>query len=156
MTPLDIDNRRDLILVTESHFAHAIAGEIEAVIDRYDRSENTYVFVEGPRWSTVGFERIAAGWTAYGKAPFRLTSWRWTEGPFSEVYELAGFTAGIVAFTVRIGDTEREVVLRGTQVFRRAEEGAWRIVHEHFSEPARDPYGTGDWLQAEPPSTPRS
>jgi ketosteroid isomerase-like protein len=137
-----------LIRLTEEHFDNAVALRTEAVIERYASSPDTYVFVEGPRWSTQGHDRIASGWRAYSSAPFQLTSWRWTEGPRGGGGEDFGFTAGIVELKVRSKEGEHLVVLRATHVYRREASGVWKIVHEHLSQPAADPYGTGDWLKA--------
>lgn len=150
MTPgHDEDASLGFIRLTEEHFDNAVALRTEAVIERYAPSPDTYVFVEGPRSSTEGHDRIASGWRAYLSAPFRLTAWRWTEGPRGGGGGDFGFTAGIVELKVRSKQGEHLVVLRATHVYRREASGAWKIVHEHLSQPAADPYGAGDWLKTE-------
>ncbi len=67
------------------------------------------------------------------------------------------WVAGIVDLTVAFADgAVRTVRLRGTHVLEHADgdaasgaPGEWQVAHEHFSQPAADPYGIGDWL---PPS----
>ena len=54
--------------------------------------------------------------------------------------------AGIVDIDMQILNRLARVRFRATHVLRRATDGVWRIEHEHFSQPAADPYGIGDWL----------
>jgi ketosteroid isomerase-like protein len=130
----------------EAHWRNVIEGRVEDVIAAYQDSDSTYVFTEGPRWSTRGRERIAAGWRAYLQAPFRLVSYQWIEGPQEAVVGEVGWCAGIADFGVERASQSSRLRLRFTFVLRQ-DAGRWRIVHEHFSQPASDPYGTGDWLK---------
>ncbi len=136
--------------VAAHHFEAVMARDLPAILDRYAPGDDTYVFVEGPRWSTRGFERIAVGWRAFTEARLTVRSCTWVEGPLSQIVGDLGWLGGIVELVVDIGGRERHVRLRGTFVMRRSADGAWRIVHEHFSQPAADPYGIGDWLHAKP------
>lgn len=130
------------------HFQSVVDKRVEAIVDRYWPDEHTYVFVEGPRWSTRGYERVASGWRAFVGAPLAVTSCTWVEGPSAEVVGAMGWIAGIVELGVVAGGRDIRVRFRGSFVLRLAGDGVWRIVHEHFSQPAADPYGIGDWVKA--------
>lgn len=134
--------------VAAHHFQAVIAKDLPAIVNRYAPGDDTYVFVEGPRWSTRGFERIAAGWRAFTEAALTVRSCTWVEGPLSQVAGDLGWIGGIVELVVEARGRERHVRLRGTLVMDRSADGTWRVVHEHFSQPAADPYGIGDWLPA--------
>jgi ketosteroid isomerase-like protein len=136
----------ELRTAAESHFQAVVEARVEDVIDRYAPSADTYVFVEGPRWSTTGHEAIAEGWRAYVDAPLAVRAIEWVEGPRGQRWGDQGWIGGIVELTVETGEGTRPVRFRGTYVMERDADDTWRIVHEHFSQPAEDPYGTGDWL----------
>ena len=55
--------------------------------------------------------------------------------------------AGISELTVEIGGEERKIRFRGTFVFEKDSDETWQVFHEHFSQPAENPYGIGDWLK---------
>ena len=131
----------------EAHWRAAIEGRIGDVIAAYADSDDTYVFPEGPRWATRGKRLIETGWRAYLQAPFRLTSYAWIEGPLSGSAADLGWCAGVAEFGVQRGKDTTRVRFRFSFVLACADD-RWRIVHEHFSQPAADPYGTGDWLKA--------
>ncbi len=133
--------------IAQHHFQAVVEKRVEEIIARYADSDQTYVFVEGPRWATVGFENIAAGWRAFVDAPLAVESCRYVEGPLSQVIGEMAWIGGIVELAVRVRDQLKTVRFRGTFVFARQVDGEWRIVHEHFSQPAADPYGIGDWLK---------
>ena len=116
------------------------------IVGCYAPSAGTYVFLEGPRSSTLGIDRIATGWRAFVEAPLEVSPWRWVEGPFGEAGEEMAWLAGVLELEVRARGKTRRVRLRSSYVLRRGEDGDWRIVHEHVSQPAEDPYGIGDWL----------
>ena len=140
----------DMTEIAHHHFQAVVEKRVEEIIARYAESEQTYVFVEGPRWATLGFKNIAAGWRAFVDAPLAVESCRYVETPISQVSGEMGWIAGIVELTVRVRDQLKAVRFRGTFVFARQADGVWRIVHEHFSQPAADPYGIGDWLKPTP------
>ncbi|NPC95611.1 nuclear transport factor 2 family protein [Nocardioides sp. zg-DK7169] len=119
---------------------------LEGVLDCFDEAEDTYVFVEGPRWTNKGGERIHQGWRDYFQAPIRLLDWRWTEGP--AVFESGDLATvcGVIEYQFEGDGKPRPLPMRMTWVVRRREDRVWRIVHEHGSQPLEDPYGTGDWL----------
>jgi hypothetical protein len=139
--------------ITEERIAEIIAG--------YDPSDSTYVFLEGPRWSTMTGERVAFGWTKFTESPIRMRTWRWEEGSFEQVHGDMGWIAGILVLGVEAAGVAKEIRIRGTYVMRRDRvagdvsvgtqldaAGPWMIVHEHFSQPLDDPYGVGDWVVA--------
>jgi ketosteroid isomerase-like protein len=135
-----------LAAVAAHHFRAVIEKRVDAIVDRYAPGEDTYVFVEGPRWSTRGHDRIATGWRAFVDAPMSVRSCDWVEGPLSQVVGDLGWIGGIVELVVAVRGRERRARFRGSFVMHRHTDGEWRIVHEHFSQPAADPYGIGDWL----------
>jgi ketosteroid isomerase-like protein len=131
-------------------FSAIVEKRVADIITHYADSPETYVFVEGPRWSTIGIKNIAEGWRAFVKAPLAVRSCEWVEGPFSQVTGDMAWLAGIVELTAQVRDRMRTLRLRGTFVLRRTSDDSWFIVHEHFSLPASDPYGIGDWLTHQP------
>jgi ketosteroid isomerase-like protein len=119
--------------------------DLDTVLDSYDPADDTYVYLEGPRWTNKGGERIRRGWRDYFTAPISLHSWAWAEGP--EVHESGdlALVAGVIDCEFEAGGQPRPLRMRMTWVLRRTG-GVWRILHEHGSQPLADPYGTGDWL----------
>ncbi|MFN3330574.1 MAG: YybH family protein, partial [Pyrinomonadaceae bacterium] len=105
------------------------------------------VFVEGPRWATFGYEMVVKGWRDFCSSAIKLKDCSWVEGLRTEMHESMGFVAGIVELDVEIEGVSRKIRFRGTFVLRKEEDGKWRIIHEHFSQPMPDPYGIGDWLK---------
>jgi ketosteroid isomerase-like protein len=130
----------------QAHWRAVIDGRLDDVTAAYADSPDAYVFVEGPRWSTRGKPDIVRGWSAYLGAPFRLRSYRWIEGPFAGESGDLGWCGGVAEFGVERGGRQSAVRFRASFVLER-QRGRWRIVHEHLSQPAADPYGTGDWLK---------
>jgi len=130
-----------------------VAKRLDEIIDSYEPSEAVFVFLEGPRWATHGFAAVATGWTAFIDADFQVRSRRWIGAP--ELIGEGGLASiqGIFELDTRVGDIDRTVRFRGTWTLRKSTDetdGKWRIVHEHVSMPAEDPYGIGDWLSREP------
>ena len=119
--------------------------DLDGVLDCFDAADDTYVFVEGPRWTNKGGRKIHQGWRDYFQAPILLHSWAWVEGP--EVHESGdlALVAGVIEYAFEGGGRPRQLRMRMTWVLRRTD-GIWRIIHEHGSQPLPDPYGTGDWL----------
>jgi ketosteroid isomerase-like protein len=136
----------DLRAAVEAHFRAVVEGRIEAIINRYAASADTYVFVEGPRWSTIGHEAIGEGWRAYVNSLLSVRSIEWVEGPVGDRWVDAGWIGGIVEMAVEVGGEMSTVRFRSTHVMERDDASTWQIVHEHLSRPDDDPYGTGDWL----------
>lgn len=137
----------DLIELSQTHFQAIAEKRVEEIIDSYSNSPELLVFVEGPRWATLGFDNVARGWRDFTNAPMRVLECQWTENLQSETTNEMGFVAGIVELKMEIKGELRVVRFRGTFVMQLESDGKWRIVHEHFSQPAVDPYGIGDWLE---------
>ena len=133
----------------EAHFRAVVAKDAAEIVGRYAASPDLYVFVEGPRWSTVGHDAVATGWRAFCDAAMSVRSISWVEGPHAGALGDGGaWVAGVVDLDVELAEGGRRTVrLRGTHVLEKTASG-WAIVHEHFSQPAADPYGIGDWLPA--------
>lgn len=121
-----------------------IGRDLNGVLDSFSRQDDAYVFVEGPRWTTKGGDKIAAGWRAYFDAPIRIASFSWVEGPY--VYESGSLAqvVGVIDHQVSGGGVAKRLRMRMTWLLRH-EGDRWRIVHEHGSQPLADPYGAGDW-----------
>jgi ketosteroid isomerase-like protein len=76
-----------------------------------------------------------------------VKSCEWVENLESKVVGEMGFVGGIVEMKVDINGELKTIRFRGTFVFQLEADGKWRVIHEHFSQPAADPYGIGDWLK---------
>lgn len=133
--------------IAERHYQSVIEKNVAEILDNYVKSNELYVFVEGPRWATVGYENVAKGWTDFCDSPISLEKIEWVEGPRSEISGNIGWIGGQVELTVNIKGETKTIRFRGTFVMRLEADGKWRVIHEHFSQPAADPYGIGDWLK---------
>lgn len=140
-------NSEKLIEVSKGHFAAVINKDIEKIIDFYVKSEDLLVFVEGPRWATLGYNNVAKGWGDFADSAITVKNCEWVE--FSQAKEVGnlGFVAGIVEMNLVINHDPKTIKFRGTFVLEREADEKWRVIHEHFSQPAADPYGIGDWLK---------
>ena len=136
-----------LIEASKSHFAAVINKDIVKIIDFYAKSEDLLVFVEGPRWATLSFDNVSKGWRDFVDSPIVVKTCDWIE--FLQTKEVGnlGFVAGIVKMNLEIKGESKTIKFRGTFVLEREGDGKWRVIHEHFSQPAADPYGIGDWLK---------
>jgi ketosteroid isomerase-like protein len=127
----------------------------QAIIDKnaekigtfYVRDEQTYVVLEGPRLTTLGFSKIQSGWVDFCVSKLTLDSIEWLEGPFSEEEPTMAWVGGIIKLTVSIGEKPFEQTFRASFVLKNTE-GVWLIRHEHVSGALADPYGIGDWLKS--------
>ncbi len=138
----------EAVAAVESHFRAVVAKDAAEIVGRYVPRQDLYVFVEGPRWSTVGHDAVATGWRAFCAAAMSVRAIDWVEGPRAGVTGEMAWVAGVVDLSVAFADGgQRTVRLRGTHVLERTASG-WQVAHEHFSQPAPDPYGIGDWLPA--------
>jgi len=140
-------NSSILIKATQDHFNAIIDKEVEKILNSYSTSEDLLVFVEGPRWATVGYENVAKGWRDFINSDIALKRCEWVENLQSKIFGEMGFVGGIVELQARIKDQMMIIRFRGTFVFEKSSDEEWRIIHEHFSQPAADPYGIGDWLK---------
>ncbi|MBE8991226.1 YybH family protein [Nostoc sp. LEGE 12450] len=129
-------------------FFHAILRkEVVQISQTYIPKEDTYVFVEGPRYSTIGQTNIAKGWQDFCDSVLKLEKIEWVEGPFTEEYQQVAWVAGIVILTIAVEDKIIQRKFRATFILQKDEVGSWQIRHEHVSAPLEDPYGIGDWLK---------
>ncbi len=139
-----------VIVAVERLMDATVFKRLDEILDSYEQSEDVFVFLEGPRWATHGYPAVSTGWTAFIDADFIVRARRWIEPP--EVIGDGGLACiqGIFELDTRVGDIDRTVRFRGTWTLRKSTDetdGRWRIVHEHVSIPAEDPYGIGDWLK---------
>jgi ketosteroid isomerase-like protein len=137
----------DLIELTKKHFAAVQEKRIDDIINFYADSPNLLVFVEGPRWATLSFERVSKGWRDFCDSAIFVKSCEWVENLESKVFTDSGFVAGVVEMKVEINGAIKVIRFRGTFNFQKESDGNWRVIHEHFSQPAENPYGIGDWLK---------
>ncbi len=121
--------------------------EVDRICQTYVPEEDTYVFVEGPRSSTIGYSNISKGWRDFCNSALTLEKIEWVEGPFTEESEPLAWVAGMVLLTVAVNGQLIQRTFRATFVLQKNEAGCWQIRHEHVSAPLSDPYGIGDWLQ---------
>ncbi len=136
-----------LTKTTEKHFESIKKKHISDILNSYSNSEDLLVFVEGPRWETLGYENVAKGWQDFIGSEISMKKCEWLPGVRSKIIGEMGFVAGIVELEVKIKDKLTAIKFRGTFVFEKETDGNWKIIHEHFSQPAADPYGIGDWLK---------
>ena len=133
---------------TINHFYQSIIDKnVEAIRASYVLSEETYVILEGPRYTTLGYEKIAKGWGDFCDSPLTLNKIEWVEGPFEETSTDMAWVGGMIVLTVEVKGREFTVQFRSTFVLRKNEQNQWQIKHEHVSAPLQDPYGIGDWLK---------
>lgn len=130
-----------------SFFNAILTKEVVQISQTYIPKEDTYVFVEGPRYSTIGQTNIAKGWYDFCDSALKLEKIEWVEGPFTEEYEQVAWVAGIVTLTVAVKDAIIQRKFRATFILQKNEVDSWQIRHEHVSAPLEDPYGIGDWLK---------
>ena len=154
----------------------------QAIIDKnaakigsfYIQNAHTYVVLEGPRLTTLGFEKIQKGWFDFCDSRLTLDSIDWLEGPFSEAETTMAWVGGVIKLTVSIANEKSfEQTFRASFVLKKGEntdvnvgfgmsnaeyvaclksdipppKSPWLIRHEHVSGALADPYGIGDWLK---------
>lgn len=141
------DEKKDALASIDAFYEAIIRKDFEAICAAYVEGEETYVFVEGPRYSTLGTENIFKGWRDFNAAPMALESITWTEGPWSEEVNDMAWVAGQLQLRVNVKGKVFEQTFRASFVLRKTPEGAWQIRQEHVSAPLPDPYGIGDWLK---------
>ena len=129
-----------------THYQVIIDKDVEGICSKYYPSEETYVILEGPRLTTIGYEKIKKGWTDFCASNLKLISINWIEGPFVEESSDMAWVAGIIALKVTVNDTAFENIFRSTFVLIK-QDVDWKIKHEHVSLVHNDPYGIGDWLK---------
>jgi len=136
-----------LVERTLEHFEAVRTKDLAGILSLYERSDDLLVFVEGPRWRTLGYKMVEKGWTDFMDSSISVTKAEWIDALRFRVAGDMGFVGGINELTVNIGGKEQTIKFRGTFIFQKDSEGEWKVVLEHFSQPAADPYGVGDWLK---------
>ena len=139
--------KEELIKVSQHHFESVRTKNIEEILNSYAHTEDLTVFVEGPRWQTLGYSKVEKGWRDFNDSPISVEWCDWVEGLEAKVIGEMGFVGGIVEMRVNIKETIKTIRFRGTFVYQKESDGQFRVIHEHFSQPASDPYGIGDWLK---------
>jgi ketosteroid isomerase-like protein len=136
-------------LTTINQFYQSIIDKNwDGICHTYVPSEETYVVLEGPRYTTLGFSKISKGWKDFCDSDISLQKIEWIEGPFEESAETMAWVGGQIILTVEIKEKVFSVQFRATFVLRKNQSNEWQIRHEHVSGPLADPYGIGDWLKA--------
>ncbi len=138
---------QELIEKSKVHFKAVIEKDIEKIINFYSETEDLLVFVEGPRWRTLGFNNVSKGWRDFADSKINVSDCEWADCIESQVTDKMGFVAGIVEMKIEIDGLISNIRFRGTFIFEKDSAGNWKVIHEHFSQPAADPYGIGDWLK---------
>lgn len=70
---------------TIDHFYQAIIDKrVKDIRLSYVPSEETYVILECPRYTTLGYEKIAKGWGDFCESALTLNKIEWVEGLFEE------------------------------------------------------------------------
>ncbi len=123
-----------------------IDKEVERIHASYVPDEDTYVVLEGPRLTTLGFSKIASGWVDFCDSGLTLESIDWLEGPREEIRGEMAWLAGVIKLAVAVQGRRFERTFRASFVLLQ-DDGQWRIRHEHVSAALADPYGIGDWLK---------
>ena len=131
----------------EKHFDAVKNKRIDEILHYYAESDELLVFVEGPRWQTLGYANVEKGWRDFVKSEIAVRECVWAEHLRTRTAGKMGFVAGIARLKVEIKGEMKAIEFRGTFVLEKNAEGNWKIVHEHFSQPAENPYGIGDWLK---------
>ncbi|MFC6879327.1 MULTISPECIES: nuclear transport factor 2 family protein [Actinomadura] len=132
------------LTVVEALCRAAAARRAEELVACYRDSPDLRVYPEGPRWLTEGHAKVADGWRAYVRSPIGLTGVAWEDGP----HVRTGTELACVNGILRLRTARGTVRLRLTWMLDRAEDG-WRVVHEHGSQPAPDPYAADGWIVEE-------
>jgi ketosteroid isomerase-like protein len=134
------------IQTINEHYQVIINKDIDGICSKYYPSEETYVILEGPRLTTIGYEKIKKGWTDFCASSLQLISINWIEGPFAEETTEMAFVAGIITLKVATTANTFQNTFRSTFVLVQ-HQGQWKIKHEHVSIAHPNPYGIGDWLK---------
>ncbi len=131
--------------VVENLLTAIRSRDLSGILNAYEESDELYVFLEGPRWSSQTFTEVSRGWTAWFHADLKIIAHEWIEGP--EEITVEGLTSlqGILDLHTESPAQKKTLKVRGTWVLRKSLDAQWRIAHEHVSAPMEDPYGTGDW-----------
>lgn len=129
-----------------SFYQDIIEKNAAAICAHYVQDEQTYVVLEGPRLTTLGFAKIEKGWADFCASGLTLEAIDWLEGPFEEQSGDMAWLGGVIRLRVRVREADFEQTFRASFVLRKPED-RWLIRHEHVSGALSDPYGIGDWLK---------
>lgn len=129
----------------EKFWDAVIRKDMQGIEEAYVPVEETYVILEGPRYSTLSFSKIIKGWGDFSNSPINLLNIVWVEGPFEEIDNEMAWIGGITDITISVKEKEFTTRFRCSFVMKNID-GDWKIKHEHVSAPLKDPYGIGDWL----------
>jgi ketosteroid isomerase-like protein len=133
-----------------NQFYQAIIDKrVDGITGQYVADEGTYVVLEGPRLTTLGYSKIAKGWADFCQSGLTLEAIDWLEGPFEEIskgMDMA-WVGGVIRLRVQVAGRDFEQTFRSTFVLTGDGAGQWLIRHEHVSGALADPYGIGDWLK---------
>ncbi len=130
----------------ENFWDAVIRKDLESIATAYIPSDSTYVILEGPRYSTIGFQKIMKGWKDFCGSSIDMEGYAWVEGPQEETGDQLGWIGGITDLSIRVSGKIFTTRFRISFVMKLFEED-WKIRHEHVSAPLADPYGVGDWLK---------
>ena len=119
--------------------------DLAGILNTYEDSDDLYVFLEGPRWSSRTYTNVSKGWSAWFHADLEITKHEWIEGPEEITAGELTTLQGIIDLHTHSPAQTKILKVRGTWVLRKGKDGQWRILHEHVSAPMENPYGTGDW-----------
>ena len=109
---------------TVNQFFQAIIDKKAAKISTfYVQDEQTYVVLEGPRLTTLGFSKIEKGWFDFCDSKLTLDSIEWLEGPFSEEESKMAWVGGILKLTVAIGEQPFAQIFRASFVLKKGKKG---------------------------------
>jgi ketosteroid isomerase-like protein len=140
-------NDPTLIEFIEKHFNAVKLKNADEILSTYAEIDDLLVFVEGPRWATIGYKRVEKGWRDFTDSAISVENCEWVEFLQAKSVGNMGFVAGIVEMHVNINGNPKTIKFRGTFILEKSDVKDWKVVHEHFSQPAEDPYGIGDWLK---------
>ena len=111
---------------TTDHFYRAIINKrVVNVCSSYMPSKESYVILEGPRCTTLGFEKISKGWWDFWNSPLTLNKIEWVEGPFGEVSSDKARVGGMVVLNVELKGKEFTVQFLSTFSLLKNQENIW-------------------------------
>jgi ketosteroid isomerase-like protein len=143
-------NMQTALETINDHYEVIINKDIDGICSKYYPSTDTYVILEGPRLTTIGFEKIKKGWTDFCASSITLESIDWIEGPFVEEQDNMAWVAGIINLCVAINNNTFNNTFRASFVLVK-HHNQFLIKHEHVSIAHPDPYGIGDWSAIKQP-----
>lgn len=110
------------------------ALDVEGVLDLYEQSATVSVFDPGPPDEYLGFDAVTQtiGNFILGAETMEL-SYQGDRAVASGDYGTAWSLVRIK--TLLKNGVEVDVICRQTNVWRRGEDGVWRVIHEHNSVP---------------------